>query len=483
MLIYLTLLIPILGGAVLPLFKFRTVKARLLYTETVVLVTSALTAWVLLSGDHEAHVVYYLMDGLPITFRSDGIGSVFAGLSAFLWPFATLYGMEYMTHEERPDTFFAFYTLSFGVTLSVAFAANLFTLYTSFECLTMATLPLVWHKKDKASNNAGRKYVAYSITGAAMAFVSMVFIIRWGGTTDFTAGGVLDPAKISGREDILRALWLLAFIGFGTKAAVFPMYAWLPTVSVAPTPVTALLHAVAVVNAGAFAVLRVTVDSFGTALLFGSWAQTAALAVACFTIVFGSAMAVREQHLKRRLAYSTVSNLSYMMMGIALMTQAGAVGALTHMVFHGLMKITLFWCTGAILVRTGREYIQDIRGLSKAMPFTCAVFTIGAVALTGTPPFCGFISKLNLLTAAEETGLVMGKAAIACLIVSAILTALYTLSVACSMYFRPAAGELEAGKDPGWMMKVPFAVMCVLMLVFGVWSGPIVSYLRSVCVF
>jgi len=342
----------------------------------------------------------------------------------------------------------------------------------------------VTHKQDAQSIRAGRRYLYYSISGAALAFIALVFIIHYGVSTDFVLGGVLDGEKIAGAEDVLRWVFLLAFVGFGAKAAVFPMYAWLPSASVAPTPVTALLHAVAVVNAGAYAVLRVIYYSFGADFLYGSAQQMIAIGLACFTILFGSTMAIKEQHFKRRLAYSTISNLSYMLMGAALMTPAGMVGSLSHLMFHGLIKITLFYCAGAVLVKTGQEYVQDLRGYGKLMPFTCAVFTLGSVALVGIPPLCGFVSKWNLLTAAADTGLPMGTVAIATLIISAVLTAIYLFTVVGPMYFRPLSGEAVAlsgqNRDPSWMMKLPLTLLCIAMVALGVYSQPIVTFLRQV---
>jgi len=240
---------------------------------------------------------------------------------------------------------------------------------------------------------------------------------------------------------------------------------------------------VAVVNAGAFAVIRVIYYGFGADFLFGSGAQTVALALSCITILYGSGMAVKEQHFKRRLAYSTISNLSYMLMGAALMTPAGLVGSLSHLVIHGVIKITLFSCAGAILVRTGKEYVQDLRGYSKIMPLTCAAFVIGSVALVGTPPLAGFVSKWNLLTAAADTGLTMGNVAVFALIASAILTAVYLFSAAMPMYFRPLNADQAclAGekKDPSWMMLVPFGILSLAMILLGMYSQPLVNFLRQ----
>lgn len=481
MLLYLALFLPLVGGAVLPLFRFRTVKSRGIYVEAVVILTSILVWAMILTRTNTRFDLLTVMNGLTLSFKVDGLSCVFAGLISLLWPLASLYGFEYMTHEERPNTFFAFYTMSYAATLAVALAANLFTLYVFYECLTLITLPLVTHKQDVKSIRAGRKYLYYSISGAALAFIGLVFTLHYGTTADFTLGGVLDMTKVAGHEGVIRLVFLLAFVGFGTKAAVFPMYAWLPAASVAPTPVTALLHAVAVVNAGAYAVLRIIYYVFGTGFLYGTAVQTIVLALSCFTILFGSAMAVKEQHFKRRLAYSTISNLSYMLMGAALMTPSGMVGSLSHLVFHGVMKIVLFYCAGAILVRTNQEYVQDLRGLSKMMPFTCCVTVIASVAMVGIPPLAGFVSKWNLLEAAAATGLPMGTVAIAALIISAVLTAIYLFTAALPMYFSPLNSDVSIteNRDPSWMMKLPLTVLTLLIVALGLFSTPLITFLRQ----
>ena len=483
MLIFLTLLVPLIAGAAMAFIRFPSGKARAIYVESAVCLTSLMVLSLLLTRTQETVILYNLMEKLPLAFRLDGPACVFAGLVAVLWPIASLYAFEYMKHEERDNTFMAWYTMTYAVTLAVAFSANLFTLYVFYECLTLITLPLVIHKKDTMSIRAGRKYLTYSITGAALAFIAMVVIVFQAGTADFVLGGVLTAEMTAGREALLLGVFLLAFVGFGTKAAVFPMHAWLPAASVAPTPVTALLHAVAVVNTGAFAVLRVIYYSFGADFLAGTWAQTVALLLACVTIVFGSSMAVKEQHLKRRLAWSTISNLSYMLMGAALMSPAGMVGSLTHMVMHGVTKITLFYCAGAILVRTGKEYIQDVRGYGKLMPVTCAAFVVAGMSLVGTPPLSGFVSKFNLLSAAADAG-ALGVIAIAALIISAILTAIYLFTVIGPMYFRPLNADMahlaDFNRDPNWMMLVPFALLMAMVIGLGLWGGPLVSFLKDV---
>ena len=440
----------------------------------------------LLSGETFACAPLRLTDHLTIVLKMDGLSRVFCALVAFLWPLAALYAFEYMAHEGGKNRFFAFYTMSYGITVGVALAGNLFTMYAFYELLTLVTLPLVTHKLDAQSIHAGRRYLYYSISGAALAFISLIFIMTYGtdiGTT-FQLGGILDMTKIGDSKNLLLLVFVMAFIGFGAKAAVFPMHAWLPVVSVAPTPVTALLHAVAVVKAGAFAIIRIIYYSFGADFLHGTWAQMIAVLLSAFTIAYGSVMAVREQHFKRRLAYSTVSNLSYILLGAALMTPAGMTGALTHLLYHGVMKITLFFCVGAVLIKTEQEYVQDLRGFGKVMPNTMLVFTIASLALTGLPPLIGFTSKWNLATAAVADGQWFSLVGMGGLIVSAILTAVYLFTVIIPAFTVPVNASLQAlsgqRRDPGLCMKIPFAILIAAIIVLSFCSVPLVEWLSGI---
>ena len=234
-----------------------------------------------------------------------------------------VYAWDYMKHEGHKPMFWAFFTASFGVTLGIAFAANMMTMYLFYELLTLATIPLVMHAMTKQAIHAGVKYAAYSIAGAALAFIGMVFLIV-NDAQEFVPGGHL--AGYSGSMELLLSVFVLAFVGCGVKAAIWPMHSWLISAAVAPTPVTALLHAVAVVKAGAFACIRLTYFTFGTDMLYGTWGQYTVMALAMITLVFGSAMALKQRHFKRRLAYSTVSNLSYILFAAAVMTAGGRAG-------------------------------------------------------------------------------------------------------------------------------------------------------------
>lgn len=476
--------LPIAAGAAMLAVRFKTRRAREFAVEGVTLLTSLLVLLCLLSGDDQAHTLFYLTKTVPIAFMLDGVGSVFTALVAFLWPLATLYAFEYMEHEGGEDHFFALYTITYGVTLGISMAANLMTLYVFYEFLTLSTLPLVMHGTRPEAIRAGHQYMMYSFFGAALAFIGVMLVTVFGHGGAFVMGGVLGEAFGAAHPFATQLGYLCMFVGFGVKAAVFPMHAWLPSASVAPTPVTALLHAVAVVKAGAFAIIRMTYFSVGAQLLRGTAAQAVAIALASITIVFGSTMAVREHHFKRRLAYSTVSNLSYIVLAASLMTAAGLAAGLSHMLFHALIKITLFYCAGAVLVKTGRTQVESLRGLHRAMPFICAVYTVGALALMGTPGLPGFVSKWLIGSAAIERGQVMGYVALAALLISAVLTAIYLMSVAFSMYFRPLeeGGGVSAGVrcDPSWKMKLPLLVLIAAILLCGLFSNPIVERLTAI---
>lgn len=480
----LAVFFPILFGLAMLVLPIKSRSQREWAVECVTLFTSLIVLLCVAEPSQKPSVAFMLMENMPIAFTIDGLGSVFAALIAFLWPLATLYGFEYMEHEGGENHFFALYTITYGVTVGIATAANIMTMYIFYEFLSLCTLPLVMHGTSRESIKAGQKYMIYSFFGAAIAFVGVMIIIAFGNGGAFVMNGVLSEAFAAKHPLLLRVGYLCAFLGFGVKAAVFPLHAWLPVASVAPTPVTALLHAVAVVKSGAFAIMRVTFYSFGAHLLRGTWAQHIAIGLAIATIVYGSTMAVREHHFKRRLAYSTVSNLSYIIMAACLMTAQGLTAALSHMVFHALMKITLFYCAGAVLVKTHRTQIESLRGLGHAMPFTCSVYTIAALALMGTPLLPGFASKWMIGSAAVSGGYFMGYAGVAAILISAVLTAIYLMSVAFFMWFRPledTTGIVDGMKyDPTWKMKLPLLVITIAIVLCGVFSNNIISVLSGV---
>lgn len=477
------ILIPFIAGILVPLLPFRKRWQKEVFLETAVVANSILVWYLLLHHSDSTFLLAHFTGDLNISFRVDGMSMVFAGLVSALWPFATLYAFEYMTKEKHENVFFLFYTLTFGVTLGIAFAANLLTMYFFYELLTLVTVPLVMHTLTREAILASRKYLYYSLGGAAFAFIGLIMVIVYGSTIDFILGGVLDLNKIGDQTNTMLLIYVMAFMGFGVKAAVCPFNSWLPQAGVAPTPVTALLHAVAVVKSGAFAIIRLTYYSFGTDFLRGTWAQAVVMAVVCFTIVYGCSRAVKETHLKRRLAYSTISNLSYILFGAVIMTPLGLVGALSHLVFHAVMKISSFFCAGAIMHQTDRHYVHELNGLGYKMPCVFGVFTVSALALMGVPGLAGFISKWNLANAAAESGNPFAWGGVVCLLVSALLTAIYMLSIVVRAFFPGKDFDYSTVsdvKDPNWKMLLPLFVFTFFIVLFGLYSQPLVDFFMNV---
>lgn len=481
--IILVILIPIIAGALVPMLSFKKRWHMEVFLESAVILNSILVWYLLLHHSDSTFLLAHFTGDLSICFKVDGMGMVFAGLVSALWPFATLYAFEYMTKEEHEKIFFLFYTMTYGITLGIALSANLLTMYFFYELLTLVTVPLVMHTLTREAILASRKYLYYSLGGAAFAFIGLIMIIIYGTTTDFILGGVLDLTKIGGRTNVLLFVYVMAFLGFGVKAAVFPFNSWLPQAGVAPTPVTALLHAVAVVKSGAFAIIRLTYYSFGVDFLKGTWAQTTVMLVVMFTIVYGCSRAVKETHLKRRLAYSTISNLSYILFGVTIMTPLGLVGALTHLIFHAVIKICSFFCAGAIIHQTEKQYVHELDGMGYRMPCVFGIFTVSALALMGVPGLAGFISKWNLAFAAADSGNPVAYFGIACLLISALLTAIYMLTIVVRAFFPGKDfddSSIKEFKDPNWKMLLPLFVFVFFIIAFGLYSQPLTDFFRDV---
>ena len=476
------ILFPILGAFLLFFLKFpaESDKARNRYTESIVVLTGIIVWILIFTVRRESVHVYSFISGFSISFRMDGLSALFAGMISLMWPLVMLYAFKYMEHDKEKNKFFAFYVMTYGITLGLSFASNMTTLYTFIEMLSLVTIPLVSHYANHDSMFAGRKYAAYTIGGTGLAFFSMVMTTAYGEAGNFKIGGSLYLSKLT---PILEIAFLAGFFGFGVKAAIFPLHSWLPTASVAPTPVTALLHAVAVVNSGVFAITRLVYFTFGPDSLKGTVSQTIALLTAVFTMVFAASMALKERHFKRRLAYSTVSNLSYMLFGILLMTPLGMTAGLLHMVFHGVIKMSLFLCAGAFIHVTGNEYIYQINGVGKKMPMTFTLYTLAALSLTGVPLFCGFVSKWNLVSAGIEAGTPQSLAGVFALILSAFLCAMYTLSISVRSFFPTKETDRYKDnpgiEDAGKMMLIPVTFFGILNIVLGIYSRPLVTYIEK----
>lgn len=391
-----------------------------------------------LAGERPELILVEALPGLPVAFRVEPLGMLFALIATSLWIINSIYSIGYMrgNAEAHQTRFYVCFALAIAAALAIAFAANLWTLFLFYEVLTLITYPLVTHAGTDKAKQGGRTYLGI-LMGTSVLFLLPAVIYVWhvSGTTDFRLGGIL-PADM----DKGAVAMLLAFFMFGIgKAALMPFHRWLPAAMVAPTPVSALLHAVAVVKAGVFSVVKVVIYVFGLDALVG--ATDWLVAISGFTIVAASVVALSADNLKRRLAYSTVSQLSYIILAVAVLAPLSVVGAALHIAAHAFGKITLFFAAGSIYTAAHKTEVSQLDGIGRRMPWTMAAFGIGALSMIGLPPAAGFVSKWYLVSGAVSQG---AWAALAVLLLSTLLNAGYFLPIVYRAFFRPLSADALA---------------------------------------
>ena len=411
-------------------------EAATLVTATAlfILVLSLLSP--VMAGERPETTLWEIFPGISIALQAEPLGMVFALIASFLWIVTSVYSIGYMRghHEENQTRFYVCFAIALSSAIGVAFAANMLTLFIFYEVLTLSTYPLVTHHGTDEARRGGRTYLGLLLF-TSITFLLLAIVWTWtvAGTLDFTAGGILaDKAS----PIVVGVLLVLYMFGVG-KAALMPFHRWLPAAMVAPTPVSALLHAVAVVKAGVFAVLKITVYIFGIDLLAGIEARQLLLFVASFTIIGASLVALRQDNLKRRLAYSTVSQLSYVVLGAMLATEISIIGSGIHIAMHAFGKITLFFCAGAILVATHKTKVSEMDGIGWSMPVTMLAFLVGALSVIGLPPLGGSWSKFLLILGAARTDQYIF---IVVLMVSTLLNIAYLIPPVIRSFFVLPAG-------------------------------------------
>lgn len=430
-----------------------------------------------LMGGEKALVLWQLADELLIYFQVDTVSRIFALLSVSMWLLVGVFAFRYMDHEDHEERFFGFYLMVEGVLVALSFAGNLVSFYIFFEAMTLTSLFLVFHEGTRPAILAGLKYLFYSVAGAFMVLFGILFLSAFGGLGSFAPGGILDVGAVSGHQGIFFVSAFFLIVGFGTKAGMFPMHGWLPTAHPeAPAPASAVLSGV-ITKMGVLGVIRVVYYVIGPELLRGSWVQVAWLSLTLITIFMGSMLAYREKGLKKRLAYSTVSQVSYILFGLALMNRTAFIGAITHAVIHSLVKNMLFLGAGAIIFRTGKTKVAELTGIGKEMPVTIWCFALASLTLIGIPPAGGFVSKWYLAEGALSSG--MGGFAWAgpvVLLVSALLTAGYLLPIIINGFFPGTGydyGNLKK-REPAVSMTGPMVLMVAGAVLLGMFPGPVI---------
>lgn len=460
----------------------------------VALFLSVTMALVMAGAGEKRFVLFTFLDAVPIFFHIDAVGGLFVTVTSVVWLMATFYSFVYMKHEGEEKRFFGFWLLSYGVLVGLDFSGNLVTMYLFYELTTLVSMPLVLHSGSREAVMAALKYLFYSMCGAYGGLFGIYFLYRYCGSLEFVPGGTLDVAAAQGHEGILLVAVFAMLVGFGAKAGMLPLHAWLPTAHpVAPSPASAALSGI-IAKAGVLAVIRVVFYLVGPAFIKGTWVQYAWMTLTLLTVFMGSMLAFREKIFKKRLAYSTVSQVSYILFGLSLLTTDAMTGALLHVAVHAAAKCGLFLTAGVFLYQYGFTKADQLAGIGKRMPKTMWCYTILSLALIGIPPAGGFVSKWYLAQGALQspTGIFSWLGPVA-LLVSALLTAGYLLPVALKGFFTektevdlPEPAKAEPAKaepakaEPAFCMLLPIAVLAALALLIGVIPNPLVRYVSDI---
>ena len=426
--------------------------------------------------------ILQLTDVLKISFRADEMSWIFAIMTTLVWLMAGIYSFEYMEHDEHKKRYAFLYVIVYFVLIALDFSANLITMYLFYEFMTLCSMPLIIHDLKKESISAAMKYLYYSIAGAFLALFGIFVLSQYAPSMDFAAGGHMTLDAIQNKGLILGALFLMV-VGFGAKAGLFPLHAWLPIAHpVAPAPASAVLSGV-VVKAGVLAMIRAIFYVVGPEVVRGSWVQVAWMILTLLTVVMGSTRAYHENVLKKRLAYSTVSQLSYVLFGLSTLHPIGVAGALLHVLFHSVAKSLLFMGAGSIIHQTGKTKVSDLRGVGRQMPVTVGCFALGSLSLVGIPPFAGFFSKWYLANGAIASGMeVFGWLGPVVLLLSALLTAGYLFPIPIQGFLPGKGYDKNPGKkcEAGFKMTIPMMILAVLALLLGVFSSGIIAFVSEV---
>ncbi len=480
-LILLSLLVPLAGALVIALTGRSPMLRDSLMVASAVLVFGCVVSLLpaVVAGERPQLVLTSLMPGLTIGFKVEPLGMVFALVASGLWILTSVYAIGYMrgAHEKHQTRFFACFSIAIFAAIGVAFAQNMFTLFVLYEVLSLSTYPLVAHKGNEEAKRGARVYLGL-LLGTSIGLLLPAMILTWSltGSLEFQPGGVMQ-GQVS--QTIGSLLLLLYMFGIG-KAALMPFHRWLPAAMVAPTPVSALLHAVAVVKAGVFSVLKVSTYLFGLDYLEGLWASDLVMWVAAFTLIAASVVAMQKTNLKARLAYSTVGQLSYIVLGAMLASQLGVIGGGMHIVMHAFGKITLFFCAGAIYVAAHKTEIHEMDGLGRKMPVTMLAFFLGALSVIGAPPLGGLWSKWHLMLGAVDAGHAI---MIGVLLISTLLNFAYLLPpVIRAFLLPPPAGTPRGIEEAPLMCLVPLSLTALGALLLFFMADPLRALVGSVFV-
>ena len=478
----LSILIPVAAGLLILCTRdFASRRNLLLFTGASLLASALLGLAAMLTGGEL--FLFSFGKNLDLYFHVDGLGKLFAGVVDVVWVLSGLYSFEYMKHEQEEKRFFGFYVMVFGILHGLTFAGNFVTFYLFYELMTLLSVPLILHNRSKEAISGGLKYLFYSLFGAYLVLFGLFFLNRYALTLDFLPGGTLDLSAAAENKSLLLIVAFSMILGFSVKAGMFPLHAWLPTAHpVAPAPASAVMSGI-IVKKGVLGMIRVDYYLVGADFIRGTWVQTVWMSLALLTVFMGSMLAYREKIMKKRLAYSTVSQASYILFGLSLLQPAAMTGALLHVVFHAVIKSCLFLSAGAIIYKTHKTNVSELRGIGKEMPVAIWCYTFASAALIGIPPASGFISKWYLATGALASGIdVFSWLGPVVLLVSALLTAGYLLPITVNGFLPGADYDYAAleKKEPEPTMLLPLLILAALAVILGLLPNPLTSYITGI---
>ena len=479
----LSILLPVLLGLGI-LVKGECKHRNTLLTVTGVgLAATAALAMGVVFGEEAELLLFSFGDNLDIYFHVDPLGKLFAVVVNAVWVLAGFYAFEYMKHEQEETRFFGFYLLVHGTLNGLVFAGGMVTYYLFYELMTLLSVPLILHNRSRDAIKGGLKYLFYSLFGAYMVLFGVFFLNRFADSLAFQPGGTLNLEAVAGNEGLMLVVAFSMILGFSVKGGMFPLHAWLPTAHpVAPAPASAVMSGI-IVKMGVLGMIRSVYYLVGPEFIRGTWVQTVWMSLALITVFMGSMLAYREKVLKKRLAYSTVSQASYILFGLSLLESTAMTGALLHVVFHAVIKACLFLSAGAIIYKTHKTRVEELRGIGKEMPITIWCYTFASAALIGIPPASGFISKWYLAAGALSSGVeVFSWLGPVVLLTSALLTAGYLLPITVNGFLPGAdyAYSTLEKKEPNLTMLMPLLILAALAVVLGIFPNPLTDYLTGI---
>ncbi|MBO4376206.1 MAG: proton-conducting membrane transporter [Lachnospiraceae bacterium] len=471
--------VPIVAGIILEILK-KTEKMRMNLFVAAVLAIESVLVFINTGKIGSEVTLFSITDNLPVYFKIDKLGIIFAILMVIIWLLAGIFSFEYMKHEDNEKRYQGFYLIVIGVLIGLDFAGNLVTFYMFYEMMTLTAFPLVIHTGKKEATMAGLKYLYYSLGGAYFALFGFYFVFKYADSITFKLGGTL--TNTAGHDSLLLLCALFMIIGFGVKAGMFPMHAWLTSAHpVAPAPASAVLSGI-IVKTGILGIIRVIFYIFGTEFIRGTYVQTTWMILSLVTVFLGSTMAYKEKVLKKRLAYSTVSQISYIMFGLSLLNETAFEGSMLHVLMHAFTKCGLFLTAGAIIYKTGKTKVDELRGIGKEMPVLIWCYTLLSITLIGIPPTGGLASKWYICEGAIKSELpVFYWLGPVILLISALLTAGYLLPITIKGFFPGEDFNYDAleKKEPDLTMLIPVIILTAGAVGVGLFSSPLAEMIKQ----